>query len=117
LSPGRPFVRGLMPGGRGAEDPAVRPSEQERYRVAKSRTSFHPGESGNPGGRPKGLERYTREKVGDDGNKLVDFWIGILDDEDAAMRDRLEASKLLAVRGFGQPAQLLEFTPETGPIE
>jgi Family of unknown function (DUF5681) len=28
---------------------------------------FMPGESGNPGGRPKGLARRVRELVGDDG--------------------------------------------------
>jgi hypothetical protein len=30
---------------------------------------FAPGMSGNPSGRPKGLPRYVRELVGDDGRR------------------------------------------------
>jgi hypothetical protein len=63
---------------------------------------FMPGQSGNPGGRPKGLARATRELVGDDGNKLAEFWFSIMQDETRRDRDRLEASRLLADRGWGQ---------------
>ena len=63
---------------------------------------FRPGRSGNPGGRPQGLARATRELVGEDGMELAQLWWDI---------DRLEASKLLADRGWGKAAV---FQPQEG---
>jgi hypothetical protein len=60
------------------------------------------GVSGNPGGRPQGLSRATRELVGEDGHKLAEFWYGIMQDETRRDSDRLEASRLLADRGWGK---------------
>jgi len=77
---------------------------------------FKPGQSGNPGGRPRGLARRAREKLGNDGERLLDFWIEVMDDVTRPTRERLEASKLLAERGWGKPAsfQLIE---EDDPLE
>ena len=63
---------------------------------------FMPGRSGNPGGRPQGLARATRELVGEDGMKLAQLWWDIARDETRRDSDRLEASKLLADRGWGK---------------
>ena len=63
---------------------------------------FMPGQSGNPRGRPKGLARATRELVGEDGMALVELWWSIACDETRRDRDRLEASRLLADRGWGK---------------
>lgn len=63
---------------------------------------FMPGRSGNPGGRPKGLARATRELVGEDGHKLAEFWFSVMQDETRRDSDRLEASRLLADRGWGK---------------
>lgn len=71
---------------------------------------FKPGQSGNPGGRPKGLARTTRELLGDDGLAIVEFWAHVMADEGARTPDRLEASRLLAERGWGKP-------PTYEPIE
>ena len=62
------------------------------------------GTSGNPGGRPQGLARATRELVGEDGMKLAEFWLSIMEDPMRRDSDRLEASKLLADRGWGKAA-------------
>jgi len=66
------------------------------------RSGFQSGVSGNPGGRPRGLARTARAAVGDDGQRLVEFWLGVMDDERASRRDRLESSKLLADRAVGK---------------
>ena len=60
------------------------------------------GVSGNPGGRPQSLAKATRSLVGEDGHKLAEFWLSIMEDPMRRDRDRLEASKLLADRGWGK---------------
>jgi hypothetical protein len=67
---------------------------------------FSPGRSGNPGGRPQGLARATRELLGDDGIRIARFWLDTMFDESEPTRVRLEASRLLAERGWGRaPAE------------
>jgi hypothetical protein len=63
---------------------------------------FQPGRSGNPGGRPRGLARATREIVGDDGRAIAEFWLTTMTDTSAKLTERLEASRLLADRGWGK---------------
>jgi Family of unknown function (DUF5681) len=63
------------------------------------------GQSGNPSGAKKGLARAAREAVGEDGAALAAFWLSIVNDDTQRSSDRLEASKLLAERGWGRPAQ------------
>jgi hypothetical protein len=65
---------------------------------------FRPGRSGNPGGRPKGLAKATRELVGEDGMALVELWLQIAMDPLRRDADRLRASELLADRGWGKVA-------------
>jgi hypothetical protein len=72
---------------------------------------FMPGYSGNPGGRPKGLAKATRQLVGEDGMALVELWWSIAQDPMARTSDRLEASRLLADRGWGKAAV---FTQQEG---
>jgi hypothetical protein len=63
---------------------------------------FAPGSSGNPGGRPRCLARAVRELVGENGEAIVQFWLDLMHDETARAADRLEASRLLAERGWGK---------------
>jgi hypothetical protein len=63
---------------------------------------FRPGRSGNPGGRPQSLAKATRALVDEDGMKLAEFWLSIMQDETRRDSDRLEASRLLADRGWGK---------------
>jgi hypothetical protein len=65
---------------------------------------FMPGQSGNPGGRKRSLERRVRELVGDDGDKIASFLVGVLTSEGEKTTDRLEAARLLMDRGWGKPA-------------
>ena len=69
---------------------------------------FLPGQSGNPGGRPKGLARKVRELVGEDGFEVAEFMFSVLKDERARTADRMEAARWLADRGFGRAVQGLE---------
>jgi hypothetical protein len=70
---------------------------------------FAPGVSGNPGGRPRGLLRAVRELVGEDGEAIAVFWSEVMNDQAAKVSDRLEASRLLAERGFGKtPMEIFE---------
>lgn len=69
---------------------------------------FQPGQSGNPGGRPKGLTRRVRELVGDNGEAIAQFMYEVMSDGGARTPDRLEAAKWLADRGFGRAVQALD---------
>jgi Family of unknown function (DUF5681) len=65
------------------------------------------GTSGNPGGRPKGqaaLSKSARKLVGEDGEAIAQLWWDIARDPMRRDRDRLEASRLLADRGWGKAA-------------
>jgi hypothetical protein len=78
---------------------------------------FGPGQSGNPGGRPRGLARATRELIGDDGLEIARFWYETMRDESLPIRVRLEASRLLAERGWGRaPAVEPAVEDEASPL-
>jgi uncharacterized protein DUF5681 len=68
---------------------------------------FQPGQSGNPGGRPKGIAAKAREVCGSDGEKLITFWFAVMNDASYEVKDRLAASRLLSERGFGKPPQFM----------
>ncbi len=76
---------------------------------------FPKGVSGNPGGRPKGLARYVRELVGDDGRRIADFMLEVLDDETERTETRLKAAGWLADRGFGKAPLTMEAASKGEP--
>jgi hypothetical protein len=73
------------------------------------------GQSGNPGGRPKGLAKAVRELPvelgrGDGAILLARFWWDIIGNDEWDHSLQLQASKLIADRGWGK-------APEFVPIE
>ena len=70
---------------------------------------FQPGQSGNPGGRPKG-EAKIREAAREHTDAALGVLVTALGDEDA--RVRLKAAEVILDRGWGKPAQTIGGDPE-----
>ena len=68
---------------------------------------FKPGQTGNPGGRPRGLAERVRQET-KDGAELIAFMLRILRGRKQPLRYRLEAAAWLADRGFGKALQQLD---------
>lgn len=83
---------------------------------------FRPGQSGNPGGRPRGLAARIREIAPPD--ELADFWKavftgdpeGLLGGVKIGLKERMEAATWLADRGYGRPAITVAGAGD-GPVE
>lgn len=79
---------------------------------------FKPGQSGNPSGRPRKLEKRVRELLGDRIDTMTlamaDIVEGVvpkegpLKDMRITTRDRIEAFKVLCDRGWGKPKQKVD---------
>jgi hypothetical protein len=101
-------------------------SKEERA-AAKRAVQWKPGQSGNPGGRARGLERMTRDEIAamtwtemaEDGTETVYqgwqalrrrlFLIGMYSEP----REAIAAIKLLHERGYGSPKQEVVFEDKT----
>ena len=68
--------------------------------MPRSSTTFKPGQSGNPGGRPKGIEALAREHTPAALAALVDAL--------RSPRERVGAAVALLDRGWGKPTVTVE---------
>ena len=68
--------------------------------MPRSSTTFKPGQSGNPGGRPKGIEALAREHTPAALAALVDAL--------RSPKERVPAAVALLDRGWGKPTVTVE---------
>ncbi len=78
--------------------------EHTQFERTKGAHLWRPGQSGNPGGRPKGLAARIRET--NPPERLAEAFEAIAYDPATSPRDRMEALRWLGERGYGK-------TPET----
>lgn len=69
---------------------------------------FRKGQTGNPGGRPRGIAAVCREIA--DADVLLGTLLGIVLDPQARNADRIRAAEILLDRGWGKP-------PTHAPVE
>lgn len=77
--------------------------------------TFKKGQSGNPGGRPKGKIKEIAAKAREHAEEVVNELIGIVRDKGAKDSDRISAGKELLDRGLGK--SLTISTQIGGPLE
>ncbi len=83
---------------------------------------FVKGISGNPGGRPKGLAEKVR-KATKDGSIIIRLMVAVAEGkavggQKPTIRDRLDAARWLADRGWGKAVPAMEYGgPGSGAIE
>lgn len=70
------------------------------------------GQSGNPGGKAKGLEKQARELIGPEGvGECVAFLFRVMRDEEADLKLRIQSTSMLLDRAIGRPRETVDVVP------
>ncbi len=82
---------------------------------------FVPGQSGNPGGRPKGLAEKVR-KATKDGSLIIGLMMAVvqgkkIDGQRPKIQYRLDAARWLVDRGWGRPGEAMEHLGPDSTLE
>ena len=72
--------------------------------MARSSTTFKPGVSGNPGGRPKVIGE-VRDLAREHTVTAIDTLVSIMCNENAAAAARITAAQAILDRSYGKPSQ------------
>ena len=80
--------------------------------MGKSATSFQPGQSGNPGGRPKQLAE-VRDLARQHTDEAIETLATIMRNEKAPPAARVSAAESILSRGWGKAPQEIRTTTET----
>jgi hypothetical protein len=79
--------------------------------MGKSATSFQPGQSGNPGGRPK-LVAEVRDLAREHTEEAIETLATIMRNEKAPPAARVSAAESILSRGWGKAPQEIRQTTE-----
>jgi len=77
---------------------------------------FKPGESGNPGGRPKAFKAF-REACQSHLDEVLETWISVLRDPVADTFARLKAGEHIAAYAVGKPPQAVTIEDPDGTVK
>lgn len=84
--------------------------------MAKSRTSFRPGQSGNPGGRPKEVAE-VRDLARQHTTAAIETLAALMADEKTPASARVAAAESLLNRGWGKAPQEIRTTTEPDELQ
>ena len=79
--------------------------------MARSSTTFKPGVSGNPGGRPRVIGE-VRDLAREHTVTAIDTLVSIMCNENAAAAARITAAQAILDRGYGKPSQARKIEEE-----